>query len=118
MVPLPINFVTGETTFTPVGEKAAAELAEAIKQQNVHVVTLVGHTDPRGEHQYNMALSIHRAEALRAYLQSHGISADQCHGKGPDQPFDVSLSGPSVSQEEEWALDRRVEWLRDTPRTE
>ena len=58
VVPLPINFVTGEATFTPVGEKAAAELAEAVKQQNVHVVTLVGHTDPRGEHQYNVALSI------------------------------------------------------------
>ena len=108
-VPLPINFITGETTFTPVGEKAAAELAEAIKQQNVHVVTLVGHTDPRGEHQYNMALSMHRAEALRAYLQSHGISAQiNVGGKGPDQPFDVSVLGRPVSQDEEWALDRRV----------
>ena len=113
VVPLPINFVTGEATFTPVGEKAAAELAEAVKQQNVHVVTLVGHTDPRGEHQYNVALSIRRAEALRAYLQSHGISAQiNVDGKGPDEPFDASLLGRSISQDEEYALDRRVEWVR------
>jgi outer membrane protein OmpA-like peptidoglycan-associated protein len=113
VVPLPINFVTGEATFTPVGEKAAAELADAVKQQNVHVVTLVGHTDPRGEHQYNVALSIRRAEALRAYLQSHGISAQiNVDGKGPDEPFDASLLGRSISQDEEYALDRRVEWVR------
>jgi hypothetical protein len=33
-------------------------------------------------------------------------------GKGPDSPFDVSLLGRSVAKEEEWALDRRVEWVR------
>jgi len=113
VVPLPINFITGEAKFTEVGEKAAAELAEAVKQQNVHVVDLIGHTDPRGEHQYNVALSIRRAEALRAYLQSHGISAQiNVDGKGPDQPFDASLLGRSISQDEEYALDRRVEWVR------
>ena len=73
VVPLPINFVTGEATFTPVGEKAAAELAEAIKQQNVHVVTLVGHTDPRGEHQYNIALSIRQGRSVA------GLSPEPWH---------------------------------------
>jgi hypothetical protein len=33
-------------------------------------------------------------------------------GKGPDDPFDVSLLGRPVSQDEAWALDRRVEWVR------
>ena len=54
-----------------------------------------------------------RAEALRAYLQSHGISAQiNVDGKGPDEPFDASLLGRSISQDEEYALDRRVEWVR------
>jgi OOP family OmpA-OmpF porin len=113
-VPLPINFFTNETRFTAVGEKAAAELAQAVKEQNIHVMILVGHADPRGDRQYNLALSKRRAEAVRTYLLAQGVSARIIvDGKGPDQPFDVSLLGRPVTQKEAWALDRRVEWVRD-----
>jgi outer membrane protein OmpA-like peptidoglycan-associated protein len=112
-VPLPINFFYDETRFTPVGEKAMEELLEAVKQQNIETMVLVGHTDPRGNHNYNVELSKRRAAAVRDYLLSHGISARiDVDGKGPDSPFDVSLLGRSVAKEEEWALDRRVEWVR------
>jgi OmpA-OmpF porin, OOP family len=112
-VPLPINFYFDQARFTPAGEKAIEELAEALKQQNVESLTLVGHTDPRGDHQYNVELSKRRAAAARDYLLSHGIKASiLVDGKGPDDPFDVSLLGRPVSQDEAWALDRRVEWIR------
>jgi outer membrane protein OmpA-like peptidoglycan-associated protein len=112
-VPLPINFFYDETRFTPVGEKAMEELLEAVKQQNIETMVLVGHTDPRGNHNYNVELSKRRAAAVRDYLLSHGVSARiDVDGKGPDNPFDVSLLGRSVAKEEEWALDRRVEWVR------
>jgi outer membrane protein OmpA-like peptidoglycan-associated protein len=112
-VPLPINFFYDETRFTPVGEKAMEELLEAVKQQNIGTMTLVGHTDPRGNHNYNVELSKRRAAAVRDYLLSHGVSARiDVDGKGPDSPFDVSLLGRPVAKEEEWALDRRVEWVR------
>jgi outer membrane protein OmpA-like peptidoglycan-associated protein len=112
-VPLPINFFYDETRFTPVGEKAMEELLEAVKQQNIETMTLVGHTDPRGNRNYNIELSKRRAAAVRDYLLSHGVSARiDVDGKGPDSPFDVSLLGRTVAKEEEWALDRRVEWVR------
>ena len=112
-VPLPINFFFDETRFTPVGEQAIEELLEAVKQQNVDAMVLVGHTDPRGDHNYNVDLSKRRAAAVRDYLLSHGVSAHiDVDGKGPDSPFDVSLLGRPVTKEEEWALDRRVEWVR------
>jgi len=112
-VPLPINFYFNEARFTPAGEKAIEELTEALKQQNVDSLTLVGHTDPRGDHQYNVELSKRRAAAARDYLLSHGVKASiLVDGKGPDDPFDVSLLGRPVSQDEAWALDRRVEWVR------
>ena len=112
-VPLPINFYFDQARFTPAGEKAIEELADALKQQNVDSLTLVGHTDPRGDHQYNVELSKRRAAAARDYLLSHGVKASiLMDGKGPDDPFDVSLLGRPVSQEEAWALDRRVEWIR------
>jgi OmpA-OmpF porin, OOP family len=112
-VPLPINFYFNEARFTPAGEKAIEELSEALKQQNVESLTLVGHTDPRGDHQYNVDLSKRRAAATRDYLLSHGVKAAiLVDGKGPDEPFDVSLLGRPVTQEQTWALDRRVEWIR------
>jgi outer membrane protein OmpA-like peptidoglycan-associated protein len=112
-VPLPINFYFNEARFTPVGENAVAELLEAIKQQNVEAISLVGHTDPRGARKYNVDLSKRRAAAVRDYLLSHGVTARiEVDGKGPDDPFDVSLLGRPLTKEEEWALDRRVEWVR------
>jgi len=112
-VPVPVNFYFGQARFTPAGEKAVEELAEAVKQQNVETLTLVGHTDPRGDRQYNVELSKRRAAAARDYLLSHGVKARiLVDGKGPDEPFDISLLGRPVTQEEAWALDRRVEWIR------
>jgi OmpA-OmpF porin, OOP family len=112
-VPLPVNFYFGQARFTPAGEKAVEELAEAVKEQKVNTLTLVGHTDPRGDHQYNVELSKRRAAAARDYLLAHGVKARIIvDGKGPDEPFDVSLLGRPVTKEEAWALDRRVEWVR------
>jgi OmpA-OmpF porin, OOP family len=112
-VPLPVNFYFGQARFTPAGNKAVEELAEAVKEQKVDTLTLVGHTDPRGDHQYNIELSKRRAAAARDYLLAHGVKARIIvDGKGPDEPFDVSLLGRPVTKEEAWALDRRVEWVR------
>jgi OmpA-OmpF porin, OOP family len=112
-VPLPVNFYFGQARFTPAGEKAVEELAEAVKEQKVDTLTIVGHTDPRGDHQYNIELSKRRAAAARDYLLAHGVKARIIvDGKGPDEPFDVSLLGRPVTKEEAWALDRRVEWVR------
>lgn len=40
-------------------------------------VTIEGHADERGTPEYNIALGERRANAIKIYLQSRGISADQ-----------------------------------------
>lgn len=40
-------------------------------------VTIEGHTCYIGTEEYNMALGLHRAEAVRQYLIDHGIAADR-----------------------------------------
>jgi outer membrane protein OmpA-like peptidoglycan-associated protein len=109
---VPVNFFTGETRFTPAGAAALAELAEAIKEQEVHEFKLVGHADPRGNAQFNLDLSKRRAQAVRDELVNRGIQARiTIEGKGDTEPFDVSVLGRPVSQDEAWQLDRRVEWI-------
>jgi outer membrane protein OmpA-like peptidoglycan-associated protein len=113
-VPIPVNFYTNEIRLTPTGEKAMQELAEAAKM--VRSMKLIGHADPRGSAEYNMDLSRRRVEAVRAELQQQGVNADiRIEWKGAAQPFNVSVlpNANSLSQEEIWQLDRRVEWVRD-----
>lgn len=116
-VPLPINFETDRASLTPNGSKAADELLKAIREQKVSEVTLVGHTDERGSDEYNMQLSLARVRRVAEYLQQRlGSEGASVHfnlvAKGKREPFDASVLSFKPSQEEVWALDRRVDWLR------
>lgn len=65
-----------------------------------------GHTDNRGNREYNMDLSARRADAVRTYLIEHGVSEDriQTRGAGPDEPIDTNRT-PSGR-----AKNRRIEF--------
>lgn len=55
---------------------------------NVEVMIAVGHTDSIGTEKYNQALSIRRAEAVKAYVVSKGVDTSRVYteGKGELQP--------------------------------
>jgi outer membrane protein OmpA-like peptidoglycan-associated protein len=113
-IPIPINFYTNETRFTSTGEKAMQELATAVLEQRVRTMKLIGHADPRGTAQHNMDLSRRRVEAVRDELLRRGVRAEiRIEWKGKEQPFDISVLPYRPAQEEEWQLDRRVEWERE-----
>lgn len=111
-VPLPVTFESGSIAFTAKGEQAASDLADYLLKQNPGDITLVGHTDDRGSDQDNLALSRCRAEALAAYLREQGFAGRiRTEGAGESQPID--LDDPDrYTQEEIWALNRRVELVR------
>jgi outer membrane protein OmpA-like peptidoglycan-associated protein len=113
-IPIPINFYTNETRFTPTGEKALQEFLEAARDGHVRRIKLVGHADPRGPSQHNMDLSRRRVEAVRDELQRKGIGVRiVIEWKGASQRFDIRGLPYRVSEQERWQLDRRVEWVRD-----
>jgi outer membrane protein OmpA-like peptidoglycan-associated protein len=112
-VPIPIRFETGSAKFTTVGEQAAKELLDALREQKAVNVTLVGHTDERGEAGYNMQLSDQRVKAVADYLRRGGITAKiTTVAKGKSEPLQLpDLS--DLSREDLWALNRRVVWQRN-----
>lgn len=64
---------------------------------------MVGHADPRGEDDYNMALGGRRAESVRGAMESLGVEKGR---------MDVSSRGEveaSGVDEESWSKDRRVD---------
>lgn len=112
-VPLPINFIYNSTQFSPVGEKAVAELGDYLRQQHVTDVTLIGHTDERGPDDYNVKLSEARVRRVADVLKTQGVAVHvNAIGKGWHDPLDVSRLPYTPDQEEVWALNRRVELVR------
>lgn len=111
-VPVPITFEYAKATFTPIGERAVRELADALKEQRPTRIMLVGHTDIRGSDETNMKLSTARAEAVAAYLREAGVgTAIETKGVGSTEPFKL-LDSAGLSQDDIYALNRRVEFIR------
>ncbi|MBM3333878.1 peptidoglycan-associated lipoprotein Pal [Candidatus Sumerlaeota bacterium] len=69
-------------------------------------ILLEGHCDDRGTREYNLNLGARRANSVREYLVSKGISPDRLHtiSYGEDRPIDPGNS------EAAWAKNRRVEF--------
>jgi outer membrane protein OmpA-like peptidoglycan-associated protein len=112
-VPVPITFEFAKTTFTNIGDEAARELLTAVKEQRPSKIVLVGHTDVRGSAETNMKLSHARAEAVSAFLRQHGIDIPvETDGKGASEPMRLSDTA-GLTQEDIYALNRRVEWRRE-----
>jgi outer membrane protein OmpA-like peptidoglycan-associated protein len=111
-VQVPITFEYAKTTFTPIGQQAAGELAEALKEQRPAHIILVGHTDIRGNDETNLKLSAARAEAVAAYLKEAGVSTTiETKGVGSSEPFKL-VDSTGLSQDDIYALNRRVEFIR------
>lgn len=70
-------------------------------------IEIQGHTDSRGTDEYNMGLSLRRADAVRDYLQSQGINALRMTTRG----FGESAPAYSNDTPEGMAQNRRVEFL-------
>ncbi len=81
-------------------------VADFLRSNPSVVLVVEGHCDERGTDEYNMSLGEYRAQAIRSYLVSAGISADriQTQSYGKNRPA-VPGSGESV-----WRLNRRGEF--------
>jgi len=112
VVPVPITFEYAKASFTPIGEQAVRELADALREQRPARIKLVGHTDARGTEDTNKKLSAARAEAVAAYLKEVGITTMiETAGVGASEPIKL-MDSAGLSQDDIYALNRRVEFIR------
>lgn len=101
-----VLFPTNESTLLPAAIVKLNEVADALIKGNPDAnITIEGHTDSQGQRQYNMDLSLKRAESVKAQLVSRGVAADRIKtvGVGPDRPVADNKSA------EGRANNRRVE---------
>ncbi len=85
-------------------------LARLMKQYPSMVIELGAHTDSRGAEDYNMDLSIKRAESARDFLVLRGVATERIKaaGYGESRPRNRCVDGVECS-EEEHAYNRRTD---------
>jgi len=108
-IPIPIQFVYREATFTEQGQKAVRLLLEYLKITGKTRVTLSGHADERGSADLNMDLSRQRLQAVRDELRAGGYDgALILVPKGESEPF-AGVDRDALPEQDLFQLDRRVE---------
>jgi OOP family OmpA-OmpF porin len=100
----------------PSGKQALDTFAADLKGTNFDVITVTGHSDRIGTHEYNQELSMRRAESVKAYLaETAGIPASKIVASGKDGSDPVTKPDDCKGQKATKALiaclqpDRRVE---------
>jgi OOP family OmpA-OmpF porin len=109
-------FDFNKSSVKPEGKQALDTFAGNLKGTDYSVISVTGHTDRIGSHAYNMKLSTHRAEAVKAYLvESAGIPADKIGAQGVDgldpvtKPEDCKGNKPTKKLIACLQPDRRVD---------
>ena len=97
-------FNTDKSDLLPYSIPELRRVAQIISKNNLSV-EIAGHTDNVGEDDYNMALSLRRAEAVKAFLVNEGcdVLLFKVVGYGETKP------ATSNDAEQGRALNRRVE---------
>jgi OmpA-OmpF porin, OOP family len=83
-----VLFDFDKSVVKPEGRSKLDDLASKVRSINLEVVIAIGHADSIGSDEYNLKLSVRRAEAVKAYLISKGVETNRIYteGKGEKQP--------------------------------
>ena len=100
-----IHFDTAKATIQPDSEVTLSEIAKLLTQNPELRLRVEGHTDNQGNGPANQTLSEKRAQAVVAWLVSHGVSASRLSAKG----FGSTQPVADNSTDDGRAKNRRVE---------
>ncbi|WP_192576608.1 OmpA family protein [Rufibacter glacialis] len=96
----------------PDAQADLEKLARVVQEYAKSKVTIVGHSDAKGDAAYNRALSERRAQAIADWLQRHGVSSTQkfkVEGLGETKPIAPNTKADGSDSPEGRQQNRRVE---------
>jgi outer membrane protein OmpA-like peptidoglycan-associated protein len=102
-----VNFDFDKYTIRPDAAPILDEAARTLKEYGDVTVLVAGFTDSIGSEEYNLRLSVRRAQAVKDYLERQGIAASRMTVKG----FGKSNPVASNATPEGRAQNRRVELI-------
>jgi outer membrane protein OmpA-like peptidoglycan-associated protein len=104
---LNLTFEVGSAVLTERARRNAARFASLLMRPQLagRTVLIEGHTDRQGSREFNLDLSLRRAQAVADFLKSEGVPAERLRVKG--YGFDKPVSASA-------ARNRRVEAVLDS----
>lgn len=108
----PIYFDFDKWDIRPDAALELDNVVSIMKKYPTMVIEIGAHTDFRGDEDYNLMLSDKRAQSVRDYLVSQGISNDNVKsvGYGETQPIN-NCTKPGICSKESYSLNRRCEFV-------
>ncbi|GHE19639.1 OmpA family protein [Halomonas urumqiensis] len=100
-----VNFAFDSADLTMQAESTLDEVARRLREHTDVNIRIDGHTDSVGSNQYNMGLSQERADSVRSYLMSQGVSGSRMMATGYGEERPVATNETDQGR----ALNRRVE---------
>lgn len=100
-----VSFDSGQSAVKPSFYPSLDKIASVLSQYDQTVIHVVGHTDSDGSDDYNLGLSLDRAEAVQNYLTGKGVTGLRLkvQGRGETEPRAENASAEGK------AMNRRVE---------
>ena len=109
-----LNFEFGKAEIKKESLPYLDTLAETILKAKNWKLDIEGHTDEKGSDEFNMKLSQSRADSVKKYLVSKGISADLITAKGFGETKPLVPNDSDANREK----NRRVEFKITKPNNE
>ena len=95
-----VFYATNKSTLTTASRDTLRKQAAWMRKNKDISVTVEGHADERGTREYNLALGERRANAVKDYLMTYGISGDRVSviSYGKERPVNSGSSPLAWSQ--------------------
>ena len=95
-----VFFATNKSTLTTASRDTLRKQAAWMRKKKDISVTIEGHADERGTREYNLALGERRANAVKDYLMTYGISGGRVSviSYGKERPVNSGSSPLAWSQ--------------------
>ena len=112
-----ILFDFDKTDLKPAAEETLSKLAQIIRAKRTGRVRIQGHTDAKGNDEYNQRLSKRRADAVKQWLAAKGgipPAVMEARGFGKTRPVAPNTKPDGSDNPEGRAKNRRVEVVIET----
>jgi OOP family OmpA-OmpF porin len=101
-----VLFPSGDDQLSPIARQSLDRVATVLTEQPAQKpISIEGYTDSRGSDAFNQQLSQKRADAVRSYLVSKGLGADNLQAVGRGESSPIASNDTSEGR----ASNRRVE---------
>lgn len=110
-----IHYETGSFLISKENRRYMNAIAAVMKNNKQFILRVNSHADANGNDEFNLALSVKRANEIKNYLVKKGISADRIltYGYGETRPVNQCTNGVGCS-ELQHRQNRRTEFVFKT----